>query len=167
MFELLVNKLEGPGMIMLMMVLGGLALAALGILATYWFKGRELSLKEAMIARGMSVQEIAAVLKAGAAGSTPTLDDSSPGPANEWTLKQSIACQMIEEGRSAEDIQIVLQAVAISRPQGDATLVTADELAFKKHIVSQMIEEGKSAEEIQTVLLAAGVARPKDEAINA
>lgn len=55
-----------PGQIIaLVSVLGGLSVALAAILGGYWHNGRITALKHEMVSRGMSADEIRAVLDAG------------------------------------------------------------------------------------------------------
>jgi hypothetical protein len=73
----IMSKLDGDGVIALFGVTGGLILGFVAILATAWTKVRQAeaasALKQDLAARGMSAEEICAMLEAGSKCSLRTL----------------------------------------------------------------------------------------------
>jgi hypothetical protein len=58
------SRMDGGQLIGLVAVVGGLLVVVLGILTRYWHKGRLTALKRDMLDRGMSADEIHAVITA-------------------------------------------------------------------------------------------------------
>jgi len=63
------SRFDGGELIGLVSVAGGLLIAIVSIVTAGYCKVRKLALKEAMIERGLSAEDICAVLDAGTCGS--------------------------------------------------------------------------------------------------
>jgi hypothetical protein len=61
----LLEHLNGGELIAILAVGGGLLTGIVAIVSGIWYKGREIALKQEMVSRGMSAEEIRMVLNAG------------------------------------------------------------------------------------------------------
>ena len=105
------SKLNGGELIGLAAVVGGLSVAATGIIASQWRRVRvaemAAALKQQMLDKGMSAAEIEQVIKAG-----QQADDSTPiaCTGNEAFDKAALVQRMMEHGYEGADIERVLKA---------------------------------------------------------
>jgi hypothetical protein len=128
----------------------GALVGLVAILAHQWRAVRraemEAALKQDMLKRGLSAEEIERVLRASekppeeAAGEDPISD-------NEYYLVE----KMVEEGRPAGDIERLVQAL-----KSTGTAVSDNEY----YVIEKMLEEGKTAEDIERVVRAFRVPPP-------
>jgi len=58
------SRLDGPILIPLTAIAGGLIIGLVSIVAGYWHKNREMEVKQDMLNRGMTAEEIKTVLEA-------------------------------------------------------------------------------------------------------
>ena len=122
----------------------GALVGLVAIIAHQWRAVRrtemELALKQDMLKRGLSVEEIERVLRA---SEKPPEEPAKPDPItdNEYAVVE----KMVEEGRPAADVE---RLVKLIRSTGGG--VSDNEYA----LIEKMIDEGKPAEEIERVIRA-------------
>ena len=110
-------KFSGGEMIGFASVVGGLLLAAIGVMVVQWRRVRvaelEVGLKQQMLEKGMSAVEIEQVMNAG----RPAGRASST--AGECRDKGELVQQLIDNGYEGEDIERVLKAYQEPPKQGE------------------------------------------------
>ncbi len=92
------------------------ALVVLGsVIVTQWRKVRQLdteaALKQDMLNRGMSVEDVERVLRASSEAPAPT--STGPVSDNEYYLIE----KLIDEGKSADEIERVIRAFRAGEPR--------------------------------------------------
>ena len=102
---------RNPGLLIpCLAIAGGVLIAVVAILSSAWRRNRqaeiESALKQDMLNRGMSADEIVRVVRA-CAGEEPAPEAKDPVSDNEYYLVE----KLVEEGKSAEEIERILRAV--------------------------------------------------------
>src|SRR5262245_47292123 len=145
----LLDKLEGGEIIGFVAVLGGLLTGILAVLAAHWRSVRlaelEASLKQQMLARGMSAAEIEQVLRS-SAHSRPSQEPAFTGVAT--TDKAELVKVMAEHGIEGGDMERVLRAFDGAGSDGTSTA------REKARAVSHLLQNGHDADAIVQVLRA-------------
>jgi hypothetical protein len=127
-----------------MVFASGALVGIVAIVAHQWRAIRrtelEMALKQDMLKRGLSVEEIERVLRA---SERPPEEPAKPDPItdNEYALVQ----KMVEEGRAAPEVE---RLVTLLRSTGGG--VSDNEYA----LIEKMLDEGKTVEEIERVIWA-------------
>jgi hypothetical protein len=122
----------------------GAIVGLVAIIAHQWRAVRrtemELALKQDMLNRGLSVEEIERILRA---SGTPPEEPAKPDPItdNEYAFVE----KMVEEGRTAAEVE---RLVTLLRSTGGG--MSDNEYA----LIEKMLEEGKTVEEIERVIRA-------------
>ena len=104
--------LRNPGLLIpCLAIAGGVVISVVAILSVAWRKHRqteiESALKQDMLNRGMSADEIARVVRARAGEEAPAPQAKDPVSDNEYYLVE----KLVEEGKSAEEIERIIRAV--------------------------------------------------------
>jgi hypothetical protein len=130
-------------LIPIVLFVGGALVGITAILAHQWRAVRrtemEMVLKQDMLKRGLSVEEIERVLRA-SEGPPERPAKADPVSDNAYALTE----KMIDEGRSGEEIE---RLVTLFRAGGT---VSDNEYA----LIEKMLDEGKPVEQIERVLRA-------------
>ncbi len=131
-------------LIPIVLFLGGALVGIVAILAHQWRAIRrtelETALKQDMLRRGLSVDEIERVLRA---SERPPEEPAKPDPVsdNAYALTE----KMIDEGRSGEEIERLLKLL-----QATGGTVSDNEYA----LIEKMLDEGKPVDQIERVVRA-------------
>jgi hypothetical protein len=129
---------------------GGALVGIVAILAHQWRAVRrtelEVALKQDMLRRGLSVEEIERVLRA---SERPPEEAAKADPVsdNAYALTE----KMIEEGRSGEEIERLVKLL-----QASGGTVSDNEYA----LIEKMLDEGKPIDQIERVVRAFRVPPP-------
>jgi hypothetical protein len=103
---------RNPGLLIpCLAIAGGVLIAVVAILSSAWRKHRqaeiESALKQDMLNRGMSADEIVRVVRACAGEEPAPPEAKDPVSDNEYYLVE----KLVEEGKSAEEIERIIRAV--------------------------------------------------------
>ena len=137
-------------LIPILAIVCGAVVALVAIIAHQWRAVRrtemELALKQDMLRRGLSVEEIERVLRA---SEVPPEAPAKPDPVsdNAYALTE----KMIEEGRSGEEIERLLKLL-----HATGGTVSDNEYA----LIEKMLDEGKDIVQIERVVRAFRVPPP-------
>ena len=142
---------KDPALLIPIVLFVGLALVGItAIVAHYWRAVRQAemdtALKQDMLKRGLSVEEIERVLRA---SERPPEEPAKPDPVsdNAYALTE----KMIEEGRSGEEIERLLKLL-----HATGGTVSDNEYA----LIEKMLDEGKDIVQIERVVRAFRVPPP-------
>jgi hypothetical protein len=161
--DALVSKLSGDELLSLVLgttgILTGLLIAVTAIVVTSWRRARQLeaesALKQDMLQRGMSAEDIERVIRASSTPAEKESDekpsgasDALPDPAlNELTDKQliaKVAADLAEFGMDANQLGESLESFRRADLETKRTVVQA---------VARMIEKGADEEQIHTAIV--------------
>ena len=103
---------RNPGLLIpCLAIAGGVLIAVVAILNHTWRRHREAeleaSLKQDMLNRGMSADDIVRVIRASAREEPSPPEPQDPVSDNEYYLVE----KLVEEGKSAEEIERIIRAV--------------------------------------------------------
>jgi hypothetical protein len=143
------NRMDPEGLVMLGLIVPGMFLGAV-VLTVYMFLKhrageRELALKQQMLEKGLSIEEIERVIKGPdwlGFGVPVRLPAKAQGPGFE---KARLVQQLVEQGMDADGVEKVLRAL------GD---YADEELPAKVTAVQGMVEAGMGADDVERVIRA-------------
>ncbi len=164
MLQELLSKLAGDELLVLIIVIGGLLLAAITIIAAHWRHVRvaeiQAALKRQMIERGMSAGDIEKVLQASTAPNAEEADVQFTG--NPGEDKARLVNLLIDNGYEAGDVQRILLAFHDPACAGQE----ARDIAQKAGALRVLIDNGMESEDIEKVLRGFnGTAEPQAPAL--
>jgi SOS response regulatory protein OraA/RecX len=148
----LLSKLNGFGIIALVVVVGGILATVISHIATQWRKVRlaEIAgaLKQQMLEKGMSPAEIEQVLKA---DQRPKSGGEAVLTGNEPQDKAALVAQLAEHGYEGEDIERILNA--FHGTAGPNALADSSSKA-RAELIAHLAEHSYEAEDIVRILRA-------------
>jgi SOS response regulatory protein OraA/RecX len=149
----LLGKFSGGELIGLTAVVGGMLVAVILGAFHQWRRVRmaEISaaLKQQMLDKGMSADEIDKVIRAKPAGG-----EAAAEPADAASLnKAGLAARMADQGYEAGDIERIVRAIQ-EPPRGTDSTYPAPLGRDKALVARKMIDQGYEAEDIERVLRA-------------
>ncbi len=124
------------------------------ILAHQWRAARlaevEASLKQDMLNRGLSAEDIERVIRAGRSQDPPPGPPEKPDPVsdNEYYLIE----KLVEEERPIEEIERIIRA--FKTPSGDAVAKAEPISENEYYLVEKLLEDERPVEEIERVIRA-------------